>query len=528
MKEKKNGKRIELKESLQKKPEVPEIYIKKLPLVLLFGLLTSVAVSKALTLQYIAGGFIISGILFLIFYRDIIRYKPDYLKNYRMLLLLGILLIFTVTTGKLFQYFFQKFTIGLGTVPFGTAIYGMPIAAGAILITLIFDFHTAIIFSFTVSLLTGLWAETPLYPVYAFVGSLVGAFSVMRCKKRSDILRAGLYVSAANVLTLTGILLFSGPFNSGYASTAFMYAIASGVVVSAVVSLILPAIETVFKVTTDITLLELLDLNHPLMKNLMITAPGTYHHSIIVGTLVEAVAEDIGVNPLLARVSAYYHDIGKMKMPEYFVENQTGAVSRHERITPHMSSIILASHVKDGVEIAREYGLPEPVIEILQQHHGTRLMTYFYEKAKDRGDGEPHEEDYRYHGPKPQSRVAALVMLADAVEAASRVLKDPTPGRIESMVDKIINHIFIDGQLEECELTLRDISMVKKKFTYILTGILHRRIDYPGFDFGEKTDKKAAEKEDRTKGFHGDTHKKSTTKDTYKEGKILTGTKKNR
>ncbi|RMG73608.1 MAG: HDIG domain-containing protein [Nitrospirae bacterium] len=485
MKDLRNGKKTQKqtsRESLLKRRNLTE------PLaVVLFGLITSLTVESRWSPEFLIGGFLISALLFLIFYRDIIRYKPDYIKSTRMVLLLGFLFIFTVITARLFQYFFLKFSLGLGISALESIIYGMPIPAGAILVTLIFDFHTAIIFSFTISLLTGLWAGEPLYPIYAFVGSLVGAFSVLRCKKRSDILKSGLYVSGANLFTLTGLLLYTGRFTQDFAPYAYIFAISAGIIVSSIVSLVLPIIEMLFKVTTDITLLELLDLNQPLMKNLMITAPGTYHHSIIVGNLVESVAEDIGVNPLLARVCAYYHDIGKMKMPEYFVENQSGAVSKHERLTPHMSSMILASHVKEGIELAREYGLPEPIIDIIQQHHGTCLMTYFYQKAKDLGDGEPTEEDYRYQGPKPQSRMAALVMIADAVEAASRVLKDPTPARIESLVDKIVNHIFIDGQLEECELTLKDISIIKKKFTYILTGILHRRIDYPGFDF-EKTE----------------------------------------
>ncbi len=491
MKDSKNGKKTQKQRNYHSR--LNRRHATEIASVLLFGLITSVTVESHWSLEYVLGGFLISALLFLIFYRDIVRYKPDYIKKTRMLLLLGILFIFTVVTARAFQYFFLNFSQGLGIGALDSIIYGMPIPAGAILVTLIFDFHTAIIFSFTISLLTGLWVSLPLYPIYAFVGSLVGAFSVLRCKKRSDILKSGLYVSAANIFTLTGLLLYTGRFTQDYAPVAYIFAISSGVIVSSVVSLFLPAIEMIFKVTTDITLLELLDLNQPLMKNLMITAPGTYHHSIIVGNLVESVAEDIGVNPLMARVSAYYHDIGKMKMPEYFVENQSGAVSKHELLTPHMSSMILSSHVKEGVELAREYGLPEPIIDIIQQHHGTCLMTYFYQKAKDLGDGEPTEEDYRYQGPKPQSRLAALVMIADAVEAASRVLKDPTPARIESLVDKIVNHIFIDGQLEECELTLKDISTIKKKFTYILTGILHRRIDYPGFDF-EKASEERTEK----------------------------------
>ena len=523
-----NGKRKEHqgKEKLNLRlKDFLKVHAFKISAVLVFGLISAVMVGETLNPLHILGRFLITGLLFLIFYRDILRYKPDYIKKYRMILLLGILVIFTVIIGRGFQYFFQNFSIGIGLSAPEAAIYGMPIPAGAILVALIFDFHTAIIFSFIVSLFTGLWAGEAFYPIYAFVGSLVGAFSVMKCKKRTDILRGGLYVSAANVFTLLGILLFTDRIFTNYSTMAMIYAISSGIIISSVVSLMLPIIETTFKVTTDITLLELLDLNQPIMKNLMITAPGTYHHSIIVGNLVESVADDIGVNPLLARVSAYYHDIGKMRMPEYFVENQRGTVSRHERLTPHMSSMILIAHVKEGTEIAREYNLPEPIIDIIEQHHGTCLMTYFFQKAKDSGNDEPSEDEYRYHGPKPQSRVAALVMLADAVEAASRVLKDPTPARIESLVDKIINHIFIDGQLEECELTLKDISNIKKKFTYILTGILHKRIDYPGFEFEEKTPVSDGKQNvgKNTGGKAGtdndDNHKKPSEKDRNKPEK---------
>src|SRR4030043_278468 len=279
-------------------------------------------------------------------------------------------------------------------------------------------------------------------------------------------------------------------FSPGYGlmmPPSIIFAVLGGIGVTTIVSLLLPILESLFKVTTDISLLELLDLDQPLMKTLMVTAPGTYHHSVIVGNLVESAAEAVGANPLLARVSAYYHDIGKIKMPDYFVENQGGSVSKHNKLTPHMSSMIIINHVKEGVELARQYKLPEPIIDIIEQHHGTMLVSYFYQKAKEQSeDISPVEEDYKYHGPKPQTRVAALVMMADAVEAASRVLTEPTPARITSLVDKIINHIFLDGQLDECELTLKDIFEVKKRFTYILTGILHKRVDYPGFDFTDE------------------------------------------
>jgi hypothetical protein len=274
----------------------------------------------------------------------------------------------------------------------------------------------------------------------------------------------------------------------------------AGITVSSIVSMMLPFLEYVFKITTDISLLELLDLNQPIMKSLMINAPGTYHHSVIVGNLVEAAAEGVGVNPLLGRVTSYYHDIGKVKMPEYFVENQRGAPSKHDKLTPHMSSMIIINHVKEGVELARQSKLPESIIDIIKQHHGTSVISYFYQKAREQEqDSIPAEQDYMYPGPKPQTRVAALVMMADAVEAASRVLTDPTPARISALVDKIINHIYLDGQLDECELTLKDISAIKEKFTYILTGIFHKRIDYPGFDFNDVNINKEQSKIDKTK-----------------------------
>ena len=310
----------------------------------------------------------------------------------------------------------------------------------------------------------------------------------MRCKKRSSLLKGGGYVIAANVVTVIFLLLFKGDLFTMKAPPSILFAALGGISVTAIVSLLLPLIEYMFKVTTDISLLELLDLNQPIMKSLMISAPGTYHHSVIVGNLVESAAEAVGANPLLARVSAYYHDIGKIKMPDYFVENQSGSVSKHEKITPHMSSMIITNHIKEGVETAKQYKLPEPIVDIIEQHHGTMLLNYFYQKAKDTGDTahQPSEQDYKYQGPKPQTRVAALVMMADAVEAASRVLTDPTPARIASLVDRIINHIFLEGQLDECELTLKDIHEIKRRFTYILTGIFHKRIDYPGFDFSNE------------------------------------------
>lgn len=445
------------------------------------SLISALAIQERLGIDRFAGSFLMAAVILFIFYKDIKRYKPGYLKDYKMLLLLGLLVTGTLLLGRIFEYLLSGLHRGLNFPNSNAFIYGIPIPVGAMLVKFIFDFHTSIIFSFAISLLTGIWFNDPLYTVYVFIGSLTAAFSVMRGRKRSALIKGGVYVSAVNIVTVGIILLLKGNLISPMSPSSFLFAAISGIMVSATVSMMLPVIEYVFGITTDISLVELLDLDQPLMRNLMVAAPGTYHHSVIVGNLAEAAAEAVGANPLLARVTAYYHDIGKMKMPEYFVENQTGTISKHEKLTPHMSSMILTSHVKEGVELARQYKLPRLVIDIIQQHHGTSLITYFYQKAIEQVSS-VSQENYRYPGPKPQTRVAALVMMADAVEAASRALADPTPARIAALVDRIINNIFLDGQIDDCELTLKDISEVKKRFTYILTSIFHRRIEYPELD----------------------------------------------
>ena len=285
------------------------------------------------------------------------------------------------------------------------------------------------------------------------------------------------------------------------------------VIVSIIVSVTLPFFETLFDIATDIKLLELLDPNQPLLKELVYKSPGTYHHSIVIGNLAEAAAESIGENPLLARVGAYYHDVGKIRKPEYFIENQRISENKHDRLMPSMSSLIIASHVKDGVEVAREHKLPSEVIEIIQQHHGTSLITYFYQKAKDL---QPFvkiaEEDYRYSGPRPRTKVAAIVMLSDSVEAASRTLEDPTPQRIQALTNSVITRIFLDDQLSMCDLTLMDLRVIARSFNLILTGIFHHRIDYPGKEFsGEKKHSEHQDKKqpEEPKAGNGSSQKKT-------------------
>lgn len=426
-----------------------------------------------------SGNTILIFILFVFFYRDLQRYKPAYLKKKKMLILLGCLIIFNIILSKVFDYLFTVFSKGLEIEYPLIHHFGIPFATGAVMVVMIFDFHTAITFSLILSLMTGIWIKNSLFPLYAFITCLVGAFSLVRVKKRSDIINAGMYIALLTIIASISILFIREEFSLSTAYFSVIFSFINGFSVSALCFLLLPLVEKFFNITTPLSLIELLDIEHPLMKQLSVEAPGTYHHSMIVGTLAESAAEVVGVNPLLAKVASYYHDIGKIRMPDYFVENQTGSISKHDKLNPHLSSMIIISHVKDGVELANQYNLPETIKDVIQQHHGSTLVTYFYQKALKESETPPEEHEYRYPGPKPQTKLAGLIMLADAVEASARTLEDPTPSRISSLVDRIIKNIFLDGQLDECEITLKDLSKIKEKFEYILTGIFHRRIPYP-------------------------------------------------
>ncbi len=465
---------------------------------------------RELSIEIAAGTFLVVALLLLLFYKDFIRYKPLIYKNHKMMMLIGVLLSGNFITAKLFYYILAGFSIWFGNIDNQLTIYAIPLAAGSMLTALLIDIHTAIVYSVITSLFAGIWLGNPSYSVFTFASGLTAAFGVIRCKKRSAIWRAGLFVSLVCVLTSLIITLTQGQFFTLSAPITMGVAFLNGLIVAIIVSAFLPLHEYVFKLTTDISLLELVDLNQPLMRNLLVEAPGTYHHSIIVGNLVEAAAEAVGVNPLLARVSAYYHDIGKIKMPDYFIENQTVPASVHDKLAPRMSGLILISHVKEGVELARQHKLPESIINIIQQHHGSSIITYFYQKAKEQ-QADIKEHDFRYPGPKPQTRVAALVLMADAVEAASRALTDPTPARLSALVERVINHYFLDGQLDDCELTLKDLREIKSHFVYMLTSIFHRRINYPGFEIkDEGSNKKPAE----SQILRQDKDKKSSPKDT--------------
>ncbi len=363
--------------------------------------------------------------------------------------------------------------------------YAIPFAAGAMLVGVLINRNAALIFSIFSSCLAAFLFDGRITVMfYSFLGSVAAAYHTEYSKKRSSFLTVGLLLGLLNAAAVFSLCLVSPLCTIVSANTIIMLAMGfmGGVISGIIVAGITPLFEAFFDYSTDIKLLELANLNQPIFQKMIMEAPGTYHHSIIVASLVEAAADAIGANPLLARVSAYYHDVGKTRKPQYFIENQRNGENRHDRLSPKMSGLIITSHVKDGCEIAAKAKLGKQITNIIREHHGTSLVSYFYEKAKHDKDASIRslpENYFRYAGPKPQSKEAGLVLLADVVEASSRALSAPTPARIKNLVRERIEKVFMDGQLDECEITLRDLNKIAEHFTRILNGIFHQRIDYP-------------------------------------------------
>lgn len=360
-------------------------------------------------------------------------------------------------------------------------IYGLPMAAGAMTVCLFMGLPVAIPFAMVLATGTATLLQNDFgIFVYFFISGIMGAYWLQSCRERKVFVKAGLKLGLLNVLLVIGIDTYRADMADLKIMWDCIFAMVGGIGAGVVTAGLAPLIEIAFDYTTDIKLLELANLDRPILRRLMIEAPGTYHHSVVVGSLVEAAADEIGANPLLAKVCGYYHDIGKINKPLYFVENQRDGINRHDKLAPSMSKTILIAHVKDGVAMARENKLGQVIVDTIRQSHGTSLIKYFYNKACEQNPGDSiNMDDYRYPGPRPQTREAGLVMLADVVEAASRTLENPTPSRIQGLVQTLINNIFSDGQLDQCELTLKDLHAIAKNFISILTGIHHHRIEYP-------------------------------------------------
>jgi len=384
--------------------------------------------------------------------------------------------------------------------------YSLPVAGAAGVLAMFFPYPVclsavlALSFACAATLDGGL-----LLMSYYYLGAVLAVFLVKQSQTRTELIRLVFPLAGGMVTAWAGVNLLSwhGP-------TVFwaggLYVLAGGVFSLLAILGVSPLVEWMFRYTSRFKLMELMNLEQPLLQELMVSAPGTYHHSLILSNMVEAGARAIGANALLAKVAALYHDIGKLKNPHYFIENQFGGENRHDKLSPSMSALILISHVKKGVELAREHKLGEELSSLISQHHGTTLISYFYNKACEQAGqrGETvREEDFRYPGPKPQTKEAGLILLADAIEASSRALSDTSPSRLKGHIEGIIKKIFSDGQLDESALTLKDLHLLSDIFHRILTGIFHQRIEYPekGRDkSGGDKDKAADRKSDAESG----------------------------
>jgi len=384
-------------------------------------------------------------------------------------------------------------------------VFLLPVAAGAMLVTLLVDKHVAVVYALAHAILFGLLLESD-FPMmlYALLSGFTGVYAAYNLTQRGAQWKASLLLGVVNALLALAVLANDPLWDEPHrvvlpAALAFLSALP---LTTMLVSPLVPLFESAYGLLTEVRLLQLSNMNHPLLRRLSLDAPGTYNHSVMMATLSEAAANAVGANGLFCRVACYYHDIGKILNPVYFVENQGAGGNPHDKLTPRISSLIIAAHVKEGMAMARQYRLPQAVLDIIPQHHGTRRIHYFYDKAltlHDPEKGEIQEGDYRYPGPRPQTREAAIIMMADGVEAGSRVLKDPSHQRLRSLVEEIVGRVVDEQQLDECDLNFRDLAKVQDAFHQILIGVFTRRISYPGYRF-DKEDDSATEGSDGPEG----------------------------
>ena len=443
------------------------------------------------------------------------RFAKSYIRkfnpNFKDIVFLLATSILTIVLARLFIYLFASVGDSFPSIPPAAFRFAIPVAASAMLVRFAINSETAIIFSFIISIIMGfLFGGDFNYAIFCFIGSVTGAYKVAHSQTKFTLIKAGLLTGVINTIAAVSLILISGKaFSSGPA--LFLSTLLMGMLSGVFIAVLLPTLSTLAEASgylTDIKLIELANYNNPLLNKLALVAPGTYHHSRVVGQLVEVAAESIHANPLLAMVSAFYHDIGKIKQPEYFIENQTSE-NKHDDLKPSMSKMILISHVKDGSDMAKEAKLPPQIIDAIEQHHGTSLIHFFYKKAKDQENPDVEsidESDYRYPGPRPQTREIGLLMLADVVEAATKSLADPTPAQIQGMIQKVFNKIFTDGQLEDCEITLKDLHNIAAAFFRVLVSIYKSRINYPDIP----------QKEGQKKKPNGDTGSKQAKEDKDK------------
>ncbi|MDG5786549.1 HD family phosphohydrolase [Evansella sp. AB-P1] len=417
--------------------------------------------------------------------------KTSIQTNNSHLLMYAIIYILTLTIMKIISYGEIIDVVGL--------TYIVPVATGTMLITMLLNsrvaLFTSMIFAIIASVIfnaqtTGILDYS--HGIYVFFSSIAGAFFLSKSHRVIRILQAGIFVGALNVLVIVSLILLKN-VQYGWVEISFNvgFAALSGFIAAVLTLGLLPFFEAGFGVLSPTKLIELSNPNHPLLRKILLEAPGTYHHSVIVANLAEGACEAVGANGLLARVGSYYHDLGKTKRPHFFIENQMKIDNPHDKISPQLSKTIIIAHPYDGADMLKEYKMPKEIIGIAEQHHGTSLLKYFYHKAKNESDKEVTEEEFRYPGPKAQTRESAIVGIADCVEAAVRSMNKPTPAKIETLVKKIINERLEDGQFDECDLTLKELNNIAKSICETLQGTFHTRIEYPeeiSEEDGEKKD----------------------------------------
>ena len=392
--------------------------------------------------------------------------KKEILIDTKLVFLILLLNLLSVISARVFTF---------------VSLFIIPIACAPILMTVFLDSKISIVInSLNLLFVTVIVGFDPQVILIGIVSTIVSSTTLKKISQRNDILYSTVYVAAAVAVVIlsSGILLYN---NIKQILLDVILAV-FGAFISGILAMgLLPFLESSFSLVTNMKLLELSNPNNPLLKRLLMEAPGTYHHSVMVANLAEVAAEEVGANPMLVRVGAYYHDVGKIKRPFFFGENQLGGTNPHDKISPTLSTTIIISHVKDGLELAKEYDIPKVVSDMIVQHHGTTLVKYFYYTLKNSSENpdEIREEDFRYPGPKPQSKEAAIIMMADSVEAAVRSIQEPTLEKIEDMVNNIVKDKMNSNQLNECDLTFRELEVIKACFLRVLKGIYHHRIEYP-------------------------------------------------
>ncbi len=437
--------------------------------------------------QNIIGLFLINSLFIILIGLYIYNFHKNIFNDNNKLILLSIIYIFMIFVAKI-----------AGEI----SGYLIPMAFASMLIAITIDSRLALWITFIISYNIGfIFLGEIDYMIVALAGSLVSVFSIRKATQRSSLTRAGLLVAITNIFSILALGLIHRSTSQVILHNC-MWGVINGFASVIMTIGILPFLESFFDITSSFKLMELSNPNQPLLKELLVEAPGTYHHSVVVGNLAETAAEEIGANALLTRVGAYYHDIGKLKRPYFFSENQEAYKNTHDDMEPSLSALVIASHVKDGVDMAKKFRLPKAIIDIINQHHGTGLISYFFHRALQSNDSKNssiNEENYRYSGPKPQTKEAGIILLADSLEAEARTLNNPTSSRIKNLTQNVINRNLENGQLDECNLTLRDLNKIKDVFSRILTGMFHNRVEYPDEELIKKLKKERAQGEGTNK-----------------------------